>query len=48
MAKIVLEMYMMFGVLKQMHVIVQIFVMCHASNIVLEGYTMFGILKQGI
>ncbi len=40
-------MYMMFGVLKQCMLIVQIFVIHHASNIVLEGYTMFGILKQG-
>jgi hypothetical protein len=38
---------MMFGVLKQCMLIVQIFVIHHASNIVLEGYTMFGILKQG-
>jgi hypothetical protein len=38
---------MMFGVLKQCMLIVQIFVIRRASNIVLEGYTMFGILKQG-
>jgi hypothetical protein len=45
--KIVLEMYMMFGVLKQCMLIVQFFVIRRASNIVLEGYTMFDILKQG-
>jgi hypothetical protein len=38
MAKIVLKMYMMFGVFKAMRAIVQIFVMCHPSTIVLEVY----------
>ncbi len=38
MAKIVLKMYMMFGVFKAMHAIVQIVVMCHPSTIVLEVY----------
>jgi hypothetical protein len=38
MVKIVLKMYMMFVVFKEMHAIVQIFVKCHASTIVLEVY----------